>query len=238
MKSAGRQIMFPISVQMHYIYTQMIKTLHMKKFNLSLIAVLFALYAGTMALDAQPGKRPDGPAHRPGGPDGVELPSPETSVRNTLDRLKPVLNLTEKQYDKLYRLFLKEARMKEQKLRPVPPGPRAGFGADFGGDDAPFPREHMGKPGVPPHGGPGMRPPHENGPADGGGPVGGNGPAGRWTDPAQAEKMHQKMDRKVRKILSDEQYVLWNKEKDKPVPESEKKHGHGPKPAPQRAGVR
>lgn len=57
MKSAGRQIMFPISVQMHYIYTQMIKTLHMKKFNLSLIAVLFALCAGTMALDAPaPGK--------------------------------------------------------------------------------------------------------------------------------------------------------------------------------------
>lgn len=160
----------------------------MRRFILSFLAVCLILGAGTAALNAQPLKRPGGPTHRPGGPDGVELPSPETSVRNTLDRLKPVLNLTEKQYDKLYRLFLKEARMKEQMLRPVPPGPGAGFGPDFGGDDAPFPREHMGKPGVPPHGGPGMRPPHENGPADGGGPVGGNGPAGRWTDSAQAEK--------------------------------------------------
>lgn len=214
----------------------------MRRFILSFLAVCLILGAGTAALNAQPLKRPGGPAHRPGGPHDVELLSPEASVRNKLDRLRPVLNLTDKQYDRLYRLLLKEARIKEQMLRPVPPGPGAGFGPDFGGDDAPFPREHMGKPGVPPHGGPGMRPPHGNGPAGGGGPAGGNGPAGGWTDPAQIEKMQQKMDRKVRKILSDEQYILWNKEKDKPVhepvPEPEKKRGHGPKPAPRRAGVR
>lgn len=218
----------------------------MRRFILSFLAVCLILGAVTAALNAQPLKRPGGPAHRPGGPHDVELLSPEASVRNKLDRLRPVLNLTDKQYDRLYRLLLKEARIKEQMLRPVPPGPRAGFGPGFGEDDAPFPREHMGKPGVPPQGGPGMRPgmrpPHGNGPAGGGGPAGGNGPAGGWTDPAQIEKMQQKMDRKVRKILSDEQYILWNKEKDKPVhepvPEPEKKRGHGPKPAPRRAGVR
>lgn len=214
----------------------------MRRFILSFLAVCLIFCAGAAALNAQPGKRPGGPAHRPGGPHDVELQSPEVSARNTLDRLKTVLNLTDKQYDKLYRLFLKEARMKEQMLRPVPPGPGAGFGPDFGEDGADFPREHMRRPAAPPHGGPGMRPPHGNGPAGGGGPAGGNGPAGGWTDPAQIEKMQQKMDRKVRKILSDEQYIIWNKEKDKPVhepvPEPEKKHGHGPGPAPQRAGVR
>lgn len=105
----------------------------MRRFILSFLAVCLILGSGTAALNAQPLKRPGGPAHRPGGPHDVELLSPEASVRNKLDRLRPVLNLTDKQYDRLYRLLLKEARIKEQMLRPVPPGPGAGFGPDFEG---------------------------------------------------------------------------------------------------------
>lgn len=175
----------------------------MCKFKRILFAICFLLCAGTMALVAQPG---GGPERRPDvGPD-PQSATLEVSVRNTLDRLKPLLDLSDKQYDKLYKLLMKEVRIQSSMLRPVPPGPGAGPGAGPDGVRPHSPGERAGRPTVPPHGGPGMRPPH------------GNGPAGDAIDPAQAEKMKQKMDKKIRKILSDEQYVLWDKEVNKTLP--------------------
>lgn len=73
-----------------------------------------------------------------------EIPNPEKTARKEVEHLKKELDLTEKQYKKVYKLLLKEQRELFEKRfqRPEMPGGMPGRG----------PRPHDG--GMPPMGGP------------------------------------------------------------------------------------
>lgn len=73
-----------------------------------------------------------------------EIPNPEKTARKEAEHLKKELDLTEKQYKKVYKLLLKEQRelFENRFQRPEMPGEMPGRG----------PRPHDG--GMPPMGGP------------------------------------------------------------------------------------
>lgn len=169
----------------------------MSKFKHFLITAGAMLCAGSLALNAQPEKGLAAHAGRPEERHEARMIDPEESVRNVLDRLKPVLDLTEKQYGKLYKLLLKEEKRMRAWMYPVPPVPET--------DEGPGHGPGMGTPPAP-HGGirPGMRPVPTLMP---------DGPEGHMADPADMEKMHRKAEKKIKRILTDEQYRLWSKER-------------------------
>lgn len=103
-----------------------------------------------------------------------EIPNPEKTARRRTDEMDKVLNLTEKQYKKIYKLNLKEEREKLEVL------------IGRGGKDM-------------------NRPPMREG-----------GRLPMMTPPAGDDKMKEEMQeraekkiKKLRKILTDEQYDLW-----------------------------
>ena len=113
-----------------------------------------------------------------------EIPNPEKTSRRRTDEMDKVLNLTEKQYKKIYKLNLKEEREKLEVL------------IDRGGKD-------MNRPPMREGGRPPMMTP----------------PAG---DDKMKEEMQERAEKKIkklRKILTDEQYDLWLTMKpEQPVP--------------------
>lgn len=139
--------------------------------------------------------------------------SPEKSARLITDRMDSLLNLTEKQYNKLYKLHLKWAR-EDMENKPAA-APRMG-----------------GRPGGRPGGAPGF-----GGGGMGPGPRGGNRPpegmdrrAPRDFSPsgdretmekqqAKLEKQRKKREKKLKKVLSDEQYARWCEELRPAAPE-------------------
>lgn len=132
-----------------------------------------------------------------------EIPNPEKTARKGAEHLKKELDLTEKQYKKVYKLLLKEQRELFEKRfqRPEMPGGMPGRG----------PRPHDG--GMPPMGGPrpegeGMR----------GMPMGA-GPKEKQED---LQKRIEKKNKKMKKILTEAQYDQWLGMKQKPLPEPPK----------------
>lgn len=126
--------------------------------------------------------------------------SPEKSARHTTDRMDSLLNLTEKQYEKLYKLNLKWAREDMENRAPAPPmGDRPEGAPDF---------ERAGGPGQGPHG---NRPPFEMG--DRRPPHNHSFSPGNEEDMkkqrAKQEKQHKKREKKLKKILTDGQYTRW-----------------------------
>jgi hypothetical protein len=122
-----------------------------------------------------------------------EITNPEKTARRRTDEMDKVLNLTEKQYKKLYKLNLKEEREKLEVL------------IGRGGKDMNRPPMREGG-----------RPPMMNG---GGQPPMMTPPAG---DDKMKEEMQERAEKKIkklRKILTDEQYDLWLTMKpEQPVP--------------------
>ena len=147
--------------------------------------------------------------------------SPEKQARRITNRMKSLLGLTEKQYDKLYALHLKEARQQAEKNMPGGPRMNERHGGGPGG------RPGFG--GNPPSGGHGMGPG-----GNGNRPPKGFGQRSPHDFPASSdvvkemekqrkkeEKQRKKTEKKIRKILTDEQYARWRKEQMNPPMESE-----------------
>lgn len=132
-----------------------------------------------------------------------ELPNPERSAKEITDMMQKELNLTDKQYKKIYKLYLKEQKKMVEQIgqRPegnFPPG---------NGERPQGPRPLMGGQ----HDGPG-RPgerPDMKGPRPG--------------DNSELEELREKNEKKLKKILTDEQYAKW--QKTKPQKPSKEKPG-------------
>lgn len=124
----------------------------------------------------------------------AEVPNPEKAARAETDRLKEELQLTEKQYKKVYKLNLKaqkerlEARFPAMgEGRPMPP--MGGGRPPMGGSRPPMPEG-----GFPPMMGQGFPPmPQEN-------------PEERAE---RMKKQAQKREKKMKKILTEEQFARW-----------------------------
>lgn len=119
--------------------------------------------------------------------------SPEKSARQTTDRMDSLLNLTKKQYDKLYKLNLKWAREDAENKTAAPRMGRRPEGApDFG---------EAGGFGQGPHG---NRPPRDFAPSG---------------DREKIEKQRKKREKKLKKVLTDEQYARWTERRRPTMPE-------------------
>lgn len=141
---------------------------------------------------------------------------PEKAAKAETDRLQKELQLTDKQYKKVYKLVLKEQK---ERLENRPPMPAGGRG------DMP-PRRDGGRPQMPQGGGEGFP---SMGGEDGFPPqmqMGQGGDDRPFRDNRQdrAEEMKkkaEKQEKKMKKILTDEQFAKW-KEMQAPMP------GHRP----------
>lgn len=149
-----------------------------------------------------------------------EVPNPEKAAQRRTDEMDKVLNLTEKQYKKIYKLFLKEEKEKVENM---------------------MQRHSGGMNGQPPMGG---RPPMGGGMPPQGGGFPGMGGAPEGMNPEElmkehAEKMQkeqEKREKKIRKILTEEHYATWQTVKPQPqvlppMPEGERPgpRSRGPK---------
>lgn len=142
--------------------------------------------------------------------------SPEVKAQKLTEQMDSLLGLDKKQFKKLYKLNLKEAR--RQAENPMGSAPS---------NMAPPPRQgHPGGGGRPPRGngmapgGPSDMPPH----GFGGGPDGprpDNAPTPEEIEKLQKEeaKQREKTDKQIRKILTAEQYERWqNSRHNDPIP--------------------
>ncbi len=145
-----------------------------------------------------------------------EVPNPEKAAQRRTDEMDKALNLTEKQYKKIYKLFLKEEKEKVEAMMQRHPGGMDGQ-PPMGG------RHPMGG-GRPPMGG-GMPPQGGGFPGMGGAPEG-MSPEERMKEHAEKmQKEQEKREKKIRKILTEEQYATWQTVKPQvlpPMPEGER----------------
>ncbi len=147
-----------------------------------------------------------------------EVPNPEKAAQRRTDEMDKVLNLTEKQYKKIYKLFLKEENEKVEAMMQRHPGGMNGQ-PPMGG------RPPMGG-GMPPQGGgfPGM-----------GGFPEGMSPEERMKEHAEKmQKEQEKREKKIRKILTEEQYAIWQTMKPQPQVLPPMPEGERPGPGPRR----
>lgn len=157
--------------------------------------------------------RPPFPQQEEGKAPFKEIPNPEKAAKRITEEMSKELNLTEKQYKKVYKLILKEQKsLIENRMRPMRPPMMPG---------------NPGEGDMPMMGNPGERPPM------GMGPEGMSRPRPPRMDEDQAEaleKARKTKEKKLKKILTDEQYTRWQeiqlKRKDEPkkppVPPEEK----------------
>lgn len=134
-----------------------------------------------------------------------EVLSPEKAAQRMTDRMQKELQLTDKQYKKVYKLNLKEqkkifsARQEGAGMRP-PMGARP----DMNGERPPMP---MGEGGMMPGMG-GGRP-----------PMGGPGAPRMGKDVAEEmQKAAASKEKKLKKILTEEQFAKWQKMRDEQKP--------------------
>ena len=131
-----------------------------------------------------------------------EVPNPERIAQRETDRLKDVLDLTDKQYKKVYKLLLKEQQEMFENRMPFPPN-RPGMGSfPPGGGNMP----PMGEPGNLGNGAMGMPRP----------PMGMDGPKKETAE--EIEKRIEKKNKKMKKILTESQYTQWLDMNKKPAP--------------------
>lgn len=120
-----------------------------------------------------------------------EVPNPERSAKQLTDKMQKELGLTDKQYKKIYKLNLKEQEKMVELFSKRPEGnfpPR-------NGERPQGPRPPMGGPQGGP-GKPGERP-------------GMKGP--RPEGNSELEELRAKNEKKLKKILTAEQYAKWQK---------------------------
>lgn len=167
-----------------------------KQFWIAVCAALF-IYGGTaMAQEADK----DMPARSEKHYKPVPL-SPEKSARQTTDRMDSLLNLTKKQYDKLYKLNLKWAREDAENKMTAPHMGRRPEGAPVFGQAGDF---GQGPHGNRPPEGMDRRPPRDFAPSG---------------DREKMEKQRKKREKKLKKVLTDEQYVRWMEQRRSTLPE-------------------
>lgn len=145
-----------------------------------------------------------------------EVPNPEKAAQRRTDEMDKMLDLTEKQYKKIYKLFLKEEKEKVEALMEHQPGGMNG-------------QPPMGG-GMPPQGGgfPGM-----------GGDTDDMTPEERMKAHAEEmQKEQEKREKKIRKILTDEQYEIWQTRKPQVLPPMPKGDRPGPGPREQEKRLR
>lgn len=152
-----------------------------------------------------------------------EVPNPEKAAQRRTDDMDKALNLTEKQYKKIYKLFLKEEKEKVETMMQRHPGGMDGQ-RPMGG------RPPMGG-GRPPMGG-GMPPQGGGFPGMGGAPEG-MSPEERMKEHAEKmQKEQEKREKKIRKILTEEQYAAWQTMKPQPQVLPPMPEGERPGPGP------
>lgn len=144
-----------------------------------------------------------------------EVPNPEKAAQRRTDEMDKMLDLTEKQYKKIYKLFLKEEKEKVEALMERHPEGLNGQHPMGGRSPRGEGRPPMGL-GRPPQGGgfPGM-----------GGDDGMTPEERRKAHAEEVQKEQEKREKKIRKILTDEQYAIWQTRKPQilpPMPEGEK----------------
>lgn len=142
---------------------------------------------------------------------GMDMPkrmTPEEIAAKKTDEMKKAVGMDDKQYKKIYKIYLKEENARSGAM--VPPG---GQGNGFPGGGRP----PQGG-GMPPHGGnfQGEMPPQ-----GGGFPGGGMPPQGGFPNaPAQptvggkaidSEEYIEGREAKIRKILGEDKYIKWRK---------------------------
>ncbi|CAL9784914.1 DUF4890 domain-containing protein [Bacteroides fragilis] len=175
-----------------------------RQFWMAVCAALLVCGGAAMAQEAG--------GEMPGRPEKHYKPvplSPEKSARHTTDRMDSLLNLTEKQYKKLYKLNLKWAREDTENKAGAP---RMGGRPDGApGFDRPD-REPRGQ--RPPEGMEGRRPPRDF------------TPSGDREDMEEQrvkmEKQRKKREKKLKKVLTDGQYTRWMEERHPAMPEGRK----------------
>lgn len=125
--------------------------------------------------------------------------SPEKSAQQTTDRMDSLLGLTKKQYDKLYKLNLKWAREDaENQAAAFRMGGRPEGAPDFGRTGGMGPRGHRPPEGMD------RRPPRDFIPSG---------------DRESMEKQHKKREKKLKKVLTDEQYARWTEQRRPDMPD-------------------
>lgn len=166
-------------------------------FGIVACLALFTCY-GTVAAQ-QAGREIPGRHERNAGPAPL---SPEEAARRTTSRMDSLLSLTEKQYDKIYKLNLKWARENVENRSAAPRmGGRPEGAPDFGrGFRRNRPPEGLDR-----------RPPR-NFPPSG--------------DSEEMEKQRKKREKKLKKVLTDEQYARWEKLR-AAMPQDRKGTGNG-----------
>lgn len=175
-----------------------------RQFWIAACAALFIF--GGMATAQETGREMPDPQERGFKPMPV---SPEKSARHTTDRMDSLLNLTEKQYDKLYKLNLKWAREDMENKTPSPRmGGRPEGAPDFGAADG---FEQGARGNRPPSGMADRRPPRDFSPS--------GDREEMEKQRAKMEKRHKKREKKLKKILTDGQYALWVEKRHPATPE-------------------
>lgn len=128
-----------------------------------------------------------------------EVPNPEKAAQKETDRLKEALNLTDKQYKKVYKLLLKEQRelLKNSTQRPPMMGGEGGRGPRPSHDGG-MPPMGEGRPE-------GMRHSMDDGDSKSG-------------NAEEMQKRIAKKNKKMKKILTEAQYDQWLGMSQKPMP--------------------
>jgi hypothetical protein len=187
------------------------KRMHTRKyFVLSLLGAALCTTPNLSAQEAGQGPQSEQGTH--------QLPqSAEKIARHQARAMQKAVNLDEKQYDKIYKLYLKEENQRRKQMtsqgggQGMPQGGRPQGGPGGGGPMG-------GGPGGGGMGGPGGGGMMGGGPGMGGGqPGGGMGPQGMGggrpqmsqNDAKTLEKQRQKREKKIKKILTSEQYEQW-----------------------------
>lgn len=140
-----------------------------------LMACLAAAILFVLPLQAQENRNGDDERERR-EPRFREIVSPEKSARQATNEMKRTLQLTDKQYDKIYKLNLKEEKARYKAMNDNKKS------------------QGYGRPGM---GGPGGRP--------------GMGPSEE--ELKKMQKAAAKKEKKMKKILTAEQYAKWKKTK-------------------------
>lgn len=141
-----------------------------------------------------------------------KIEDPETVARQRVDEMNHLLQLNEKQYKKIYKLLLKNEKKRRETMEN-----RASFGGGGG-----MPPMMMGnQQGTPPP------PPNANG----GDMQGGGRPPMMAQRPSQnSNKDREKFEKKMKKILTNEQYEQWKKEQNRPAPQPQGQDRPAPQP--------
>jgi len=152
-------------------------------------------------------------------PQGNRMPpkmkTPEEIAQIKSDQMKAEVGLTDKQYKKVYKLIKQDQEYRQEQMSNqfgggMPPQGGPGMGGPggqggFGGGMPPQGGGNFGGGGMPPQGGPGGQGgPGMGGPGGPGGP-GMDGPACNQV----SDEYLEKQDKKLKKILTEEQYNKW-----------------------------